>query len=293
MAPKGGLSEPGKIRQLTWPRRRRRSVTMPRLLVLETVLKRDRLIVLAGLMGLTILAWGYMIHEARAMTLTGVCSCAGMKMSGPDVNSWSVSAIVPLFLMWSEMMVAMMLPSAAPMILTFAAVNRRRREQDQPFVPTVLFVLGYLVIWTGFSLLVALVQWVLHGAVLLSPIMVSTSPVLAGALLITAGVFQWTPLKHACLRHCRSPLSFLMTDWHEGRRGAWLMGLKHGVYCTGCCWLLMTLLFVAGVMNMWWVAIIAGFVLLEKIAPKRLAIGRAAGLFLTGWGILTIGLAWR
>lgn len=264
---------------------------MPQPLVLETVLKRDRLVLVAGLSGLTILAWGYMIHEARAMTLTGVCSCAGMKMSGPDVNSWSASTIVPLFLMWSEMMVAMMLPSAAPMILTFASVNRRRRELDQPFVPAGLFVLGYLAIWTAFSLLAALAQWIFHGAALLSPMMVSTSPLTAGTLLIMAGGFQWTPLKGACLKHCRSPLSFLMTDWRDGHRGALLMGLKHGAYCTGCCWFLMAILFVAGVMNMWWIAIIAGFVLLEKIAPKGLMVGRAAGLFLAAWGILIIGLA--
>jgi predicted metal-binding membrane protein len=193
-----------------------------------------------------------------------------------------------LFLMWAEMMVAMMLPSAAPMILTFAAVNRKRREQEEPFVPAGIFVLGYLAIWTGFSVLAALAQWALHSTALLSPMMVSTSPVLGGTLLIMAGVFQWTPLKHACLRHCRSPLSFLITDWREGSGGAFIMGLKHGAYCTGCCWFLMALLFVAGVMNMWWVALIAIFVLLEKIAPKGLLIGKVTGLLLAGWGLWMI-----
>src|SRR4051812_45914991 len=118
---------------------------------LETILKRDRVIVVTGLVGLTLLAWGYMVHEAQAMTLTGVCCCAGMKMSGPDVKAWSGSALIPLFLMWAEMMVAMMLPSAAPMILTFAAVNRKRRDQDAPFVPASIFALGYLVVWAAFS----------------------------------------------------------------------------------------------------------------------------------------------
>ena len=251
----------------------------------ESILKRDRIIITAGLLALTALAWGYMIHESRAMTLTGVCSCAGMKMSSPDQSAWSVSTLVPLFLMWAEMMVAMMLPSAAPMILTFAAVNRKRREQEEPFVPASIFVLGYLAIWTGFSLLAALAQWALHATALLSPMMVSTSPILGGTLLIAAGVFQWTPLKHACLRHCRSPLSFLMTDWREGSGGAFIMGLKHGVYCTGCCWFLMALLFVAGVMNIWWVALLAILVLLEKIAPRGLLIGKITGLFLAGWGL--------
>jgi predicted metal-binding membrane protein len=256
--------------------------------VLETLLKRDRLIVLGALSAVTLMAWGYMVHEANAMTVSGVCHCAGMKMSGPDVSAWSIGSIIPLFLMWSEMMVAMMLPSAAPMILTFALVNRKRREQERPFVPAGLFVLGYVVIWTGFSLAAALVQWALHGSALLSPGMVSTSSLLAGLLLLAAGIFQWTPYKQACLRHCRSPLNFLMTDWREGAAGAWWMGLRHGLYCTGCCWFLMALLFVAGVMNMWWVAIIAAFVLLEKILPKGPLVGKATGILLAGWGACLI-----
>jgi predicted metal-binding membrane protein len=253
-------------------------------LSLETLLKRDRFIVLAGVIALTVLAWGYMVYEARAMTLTGVCCCAGMKMSGPDTQAWPAAALVPLFLMWSEMMVAMMLPSAAPMILTFAMVNRKRREQEGPFVPAGIFVLGYLAVWTSFSALAALAQWELHRAALLSPMMVGTSPILGGALLLAAGVFQWTPLKNVCLTHCRSPLSFLLTDWREGKAGAFAMGVKHGAYCTGCCWFLMALLFVTGVMNMWWVAIIAVFVLLEKALPRGGWVGKAAGVLLIAWG---------
>src|SRR5437762_1815279 len=251
---------------------------------IESVLKRDRAVVLAGLVALSALAWGYMVHEARAMAHTGVCQCAGMKMSGPDTQSWSATTLLPLFLMWAEMMVAMMTPSAAPMILTFAMVNRKRREQERPFVPTGIFLLGYLVVWTGFSALAALAQWILHARALLSPMMVSTSPLLGGALLIVAGVFQWTPLKNACLTHCRSPLSFLMADWREGKTGAFIMGLKHGAYCAGCCWFLMALLFVAGVMNMWWVAIISVLVLLEKAAPKGPWLGRLVGILLVAWG---------
>src|SRR5712691_9143787 len=193
-------------------------------LSVEWLLKRDRVVVLAALAALCGLAWAYMIGEARARIDTGVCACAGMKMSGPDLQAWSPAQLVPLFLMWVEMMIAMMIPSAAPMVLTFAAVNRKRREQDRPFVPTGMFLLGYLLIWTVFSALAALAQWLLHATALLSPKMVSTSPVLGGLLLIAAGVFQWTPLKSACLSHCRSPLSFLMTDWREGKQGALLMG---------------------------------------------------------------------
>jgi predicted metal-binding membrane protein len=253
--------------------------------VLENLFKRDRLIVIAALTGITLLAWGYMVYEARAMYHTGVCCCAGMKMSGPDNSVWNASTLIPLFLMWVEMMVAMMIPSAAPMILTFAMVQRKRREQEQPFVPTTIFLLGYLVVWTGFSALAAIAQWILHAKALLSPMMVSISPILGGVILIVAGIFQWTPLKNSCLTRCRSPLSFLMTGWREGKSGALAMGLKHGAYCAGCCWFLMALLFVAGVMNLWWIAVIAVFVLVEKIAPKGLFIGKVAGIFLIAWGV--------
>jgi predicted metal-binding membrane protein len=258
---------------------------MERTVTLESVLRRDRFLVVAGLVGISLLAWGYMVFEARAMYHTGVCCCAGMKMSGPDTNTWSAATLVPLFLMWTEMMVAMMIPSAAPMILTFAMVERKRRELERPYVPTGLFLLGYLAVWTVFSALAAIAQWILHAKALMSPMMVSTSPILGGALLIVAGIFQWTPLKNACLTHCRSPLGFLMTDWREGKSGALVMGLKHGAYCTGCCWFLMALLFVAGVMNVWWIAIIAVFVLLEKVAPRGLFVGKVLGIFLAAWGI--------
>jgi predicted metal-binding membrane protein len=260
--------------------------------VMESVLKRDRLIVIAALAGITLLAWGYMVHEARAMNLTGVCCCAGMKMSGPDMNPWSAATLPPLFLMWAEMMVAMMVPSAAPMILTFATVQRQRRERAEPFVPTGIFLLGYLVAWSAFSAVAAMAQWFLHAKALLSPMMVGTSPVLGGALLLLAGIFQWTPLKLSCLRHCRSPLTFLLTDWREGNWGAFTMGLKHGAHCLGCCWILMALLFVAGVMNVWWIAVIAAFVLLEKVLPRGLFVGKIAGVLLVVWGVWMI-LSWK
>src|SRR2546428_8565744 len=147
-------------------------------LSVESLLKCDRVVVLAALAALCGLAWAYMIGEARAMIDTGVCACAGMKMFGPDSHAWSASQLVPLFLMWAEMMVAMMVPSAAPMVLTFAAVNRKRRQQEQPFIPAGMILLGYLGVWTLFSALAALAQWLLHGTALPSPMMVSTSPVL-------------------------------------------------------------------------------------------------------------------
>jgi predicted metal-binding membrane protein len=257
--------------------------------LIERILKRDRWLVLAALVGLASVAWGCMVREARAMDLTGACCCAGMAMSGPDVRPWNPSTLAPLFFMWSEMMIAMMIPSAAPMILTFSRVSRTRREQQRPYVPTTIFVLGYLVVWTSFSAVAAAAQWLLHSTSLLSTSMVGTSPFLGGALLVAAGLFQWSPLKNACLEHCRSPLTFLMTEWREGRWQAFSMGLKHGIYCAGCCWLLMLLLFVVGVMNLYWIAIIAVLVLAEKLAPRGLAIGRICGVLCSAWGLWMIG----
>lgn len=251
----------------------------------HSILKRDRLIVLGVLLATTLLAWGYMVREARAMNVTGACCCAGMKMSGPDVAQWDTATLLPLFLMWAEMMVAMMLPSATPMILTFAKVQRNRREQERPFVATGIFVLGYLVVWTGFSAIAALMQWILHAKALLSPMMVGTSPLLGGGLLIAAGIFQWTPFKNACLTGCCSPLKFLMADWREGKCGALIMGLRHGVHCMGCCWFLMLLLFVMGVMNVWWIAAITVLVLIEKVVPRGLLFGKIAGVLFAVWGI--------
>ena len=152
-------------------------------------------------------------------------------------------------------------------------------------MPTGVFLLGYLAVWIVFSAVAAVAQWSLHATALLSPMMVSTSPLLGGALLVAAGVFQWTPLKNVCLTHCRSPLSFLMTDWRDGKLGAFAMGIKHGAFCAGCCWVLMLLLFVAGVMNVLWIAALTALVLLEKIAPRGLWMGRVAGLALIAWGI--------
>jgi predicted metal-binding membrane protein len=251
---------------------------------LEFLLKRDRALILAAIVGISALAWGYMAYEARVMYHTGICCCAGMKMSGPDASAWSTATLLPLFLMWAEMMVAMMLPTAAPMILTFAMVQRKRREQERPFVSTSLFVSGYLIVWTGFSVFAATAQWILHGQALLSPMMVSNSPILGGTLLIVAGIFQFASIKNKCLSQCRSPLSFLMTDWREGKLGALKMGLSHGLHCAGCCWFLMVLLFVAGVMNLWWIAAITFLVLLEKVVPKGLLVGRIAGVLFVGWG---------
>lgn len=238
---------------------------------------------LTGLAVLSSLAWAYTAYLAWDM------GRMDMEMAMPQMQGWGPVEYLLMFVMWAVMMVAMMVPSAAPMVLMFANVNRRRREQERPYVPTGVFLAGYLAVWTAFSLIATLAQGALHEAALLSPMMVSTSPIFGGVLLLAAGIFQWTPLKHACLRHCRSPLSVILSEWREeGARGAFIMGLRHGAYCTGCCWFLMALLFVAGVMNLLWVAAIAGFVLVEKVAPAGHWVGRTGGVVLIVVGALMI-----
>jgi predicted metal-binding membrane protein len=247
---------------------------------LEAALKRDRAVVIAGLGGIAGISWAYMFHLAREMGTT-----MGMEMGVTGMPGWGAVDFVLTFVMWAVMMVAMMTPSAAPMILTYSRVNRRHHEQQSPFLATGVFLAGYLVVWTAFSAVATFAQWELNRAALLSPMMVSNSPLLGGLLLIGAGVFQFTPLKRACLAHCRSPLGFFMTEWREGTRGAFLMGIRHGIFCVGCCWLLMTLLFVAGVMNLLWVAAIAGYVLVEKIVPAGHWVSRAIGLCVMVGGV--------
>ena len=237
---------------------------------LEAVLKRDRIVLLAALAGVTALAWVYLVISAVGMDA----------MSMAQARPWTTLDCGLMFLMWAVMMVGMMVPSATPMILLFAAVSRKQRERGQPFAPTAGFVAGYIAVWTGFSIFATALQWMLEQGALLSPMMVSTSPVLGGVLLIGAGIYQWSPLKHACLKRCRSPLDFILRGWNQGSGGAVMMGLEHGAYCLGCCWVLMGLLFVAGVMNLLWVTAIAVFVLVEKLAPRGDLTGRLGGALL-------------
>lgn len=242
---------------------------------LKAALRWDRLLVLGGLAVLTVLAWSYM------------AVLAGRASAGPtavQVPAWGVTDFVFAAGMWSVMMAGMMLPSAVPMVLTFAGVSRRRAA-GRPLVRTALFVGGYLLVWAGYSVGGALLQGTLHAAALLTPAGASTSPLLAGGLLVVAGAFQWAPLKEACLDGCRTPRGFLMTEWRPGRRGALVMGVRHGWTCALCCWATMALMFVLGVMNLLWMAALAAFCLVEKVAPAGDHIGRAAGLLFVGWGV--------
>ena len=258
--------------------------------ILEAMLKRDRLVVMAALGVLAGLAWayiGYLAWDMRDMDTGGAGGIGGIGIAAamPRMEAWTLVDLATLFVMWSVMMVAMMLPAVSNMLLAFATINRRRRERREPYVATVVFLCGYLLVWVGFGAVATLIQWGLQSAALLSPMMVGTSPVLGGVLLIAAGIFQWTPIKDICLAHCRSPMGFILSDWREGTGGAVLMGLHHGAFCVGCCWVLMGLLFVAGVMNLLWVAALTVFVVIEKLAPRGDVVGRITGGVLVVAGV--------
>ena len=269
---------------------------------MEAILRKERLIVGGCLVVMVLVAWWYLFHTRAAMSNMNMpgMDMPGMDMRGMDMSgmsmagsqNWGASAVLLLFVMWAVMMVAMMVPSAAPMVLTFLGVNQRRQAAGRPFVPVGIFVAGYLAVWTVYSAIATLAQWGLHEAALLSPAMTATSPFLNGGLLIAAGIFQWTPLKHMCLKGCRSPLSFLMTEWRDGKAGAFIMGLRHGSYCVGCCWILMALLFVAGVMNLLWVAAIALFVMAEKTLPRGELLGHVTGVALVAAGVGLMAHVW-
>jgi predicted metal-binding membrane protein len=196
-----------------------------------------------------------------------------------------------LFAMWWVMMVGMMLPGVSPVILTFATVNRNRAARGEPYVPSALFTAGYLLAWVGFSLAATLVQEGLERAALLSPMdMTTNSRLLGGLLFLAAGLYQFTPVKLACLRLCRSPLDFVVNHWRDGPGGALRMGLTHGLYCLGCCWVLMLLLFVGGVMNLLWVSFLGVVVLVEKLSagPWMGRIGGALMMIYGAW-LLAMG----
>ena len=265
----------------------------------EAVARRDRRVVIAALSIVIALSWGYMlvgagmgmsVVEMTRMSQQGISErMAGMTMMTPA--SWTPGYAVLMFVMWWIMMVAMMLPSAAPMILLFAAINRKQRDIGHPYVATSVFALGYLAAWGGFSLVAVMLQWAFERTHLLSSTFAGANVILAGLLLLAAGVYQLTPLKHACLRRCRSPLAFLVTHWPRGPRGALRVGLAHGAYCVGCCWSLMGLLFFGGVMNLYWIVGLALFVFFEKIFPAGHWLGQITGVVLSVWGVVTLAFA--
>ena len=241
-------------------------------IVLAKLLRKDKAIIAVGASAIALLGWAYLFYQGWAMQQMDLVA-----MAMPSTGAWGPVDLLLVFAMWAVMMVAVMVPSATPMLLVFATISRSRCGQGGTLVPLWVFLAGYLVLWTAFSLAARLAQWGLHSLALISPMMIATSPLLGSMLLIAAGIYQWTPLKQACLRHCRSPLQFLLTCWRDGSVGAFLMGVRHGAYCLGCCWLLMAVLFAVGVMNLAWIAALSVFVLFEKTIPRGIWLPSSPG----------------
>ena len=268
---------------------------------IEAMLRRDRAIVAAALVILTALAWAYVWWLAADMDMSGMDMSgfrmipAGMDLMMPATAPWNAVEFVFVFAMWAVMMIGMMTPSATPMILIYARVGRQAARQGTPLAASSYFAGGYLLTWIGFALVAASAQWALDRAALLTPMMAGASDMFSGTVLIAAGVYQWTPLKDACLRQCQSPLLFIQR--HGGFRsdllGTLALGARHGAYCIGCCWVLMALLFVGGVMNVLWIAAIAILVLAEKVVPARRVISRIAGVGLFAGGAWLLAQALR
>ena len=241
---------------------------------LERLLARDRRLIAVALAALVVLAWGYLLvlskqmsDDASIASMPGMRAMPNMPRLG-GATGGAAQSIALTVLMWWTMMIGMMVPSAAPMVLLFGNVQRRQLAAESPRLRVALFTAAYLAIWGAFSVLAAVAQLALTKLALLAPLDLTVTAWLGAVLVALAGVYQLTPLKNACLRRCRSPAEFLSSHWRRGNAGAIRMGIEHGLYCVGCCWLLMSLLFVVGVMNLVWVAVIAAFVLIEKLVPQ-------------------------
>ncbi len=251
-------------------------------LPLAALLRRDKFIVLGSMSGIVLLSWVYLVWMAKAMS----------SMSVPTVMpEWTTGYFLMMLSMWVIMMIGMMLPSVTPVVLIFARVSMGSQTPYRPILRTYLFALGYLLAWALFSIAATALQWGLDSTLLLSSQMQTLSPFLGAGILLMAGIYQWTPIKNACLEHCRGPVDYLSTHWRTSLSGALRMGLEHGLFCIGCCWVLMTLLFVGGVMNLLVVALITVFVLIEKISPKGDVIGRWSGSVLIIFAVIWISWA--
>jgi len=257
--------------------------------MLERILKRDRLVVSGALVLVAGGAWVWLLAGAGMdMNAFEMTRHSMMDMPAPATATWNLSYAVLMFFMWWIMMVAMMLPSATPVVLLAALVNRRTKVESPPYGSTISFVSGYLLTWAAFSMLAVAAQWLLERSGLLNAMLVSTNKLMAGLLLLLAGVWQLSPWKHACLRQCRNPIEFLSTQRRSGNSGALIMGLYHGSYCVGCCWFLMALLFAGGVMNLYWIIGLTLYVWIEKVAPAGLMVSRLIGVLLIAWGMIVL-----
>ena len=237
--------------------------------------QRDQLLIVSALTAIVFLSWWYLVQlNSQMNTMPAMNSIQGMSGMNAGLHPWTPTDFLMMFIMWAVMMVAMMVPSAMRMVMIYSHVVAKEQTQDSLVTPTLAFAFGYIVVWSLFSLIATFLQWGLESAALLSPMMVTTSSSLGAGLLITAGIYQLTPLKDTCLKHCQSPAMFIASHYQKGITGAFKNGLTHGIYCLGCCWLIMCLLFVGGVMNLIWILAISLFVLAEKLLPARLVTHR-------------------
>jgi predicted metal-binding membrane protein len=260
---------------------------------LETILRRDRAVILASLTVGTLLAWAYLLHLWFGMRAMSGAMPEAMDMSamiGCTMGTWSALDAAVTFAMWSVMMVGMMLPSAAPMILMYARVGQSAARNGKRFAPAGWFAAGYVAAWTAFSLLATGLQWGAQHFALLTPMMTSASRPFSAVILIAAGLYQFTPLKRACLTSCQSPFAFIQRHggFRPEARAAFALGTRNGLYCIGCCWALMALLFVAGIMNLLWIAVLAAFVLVEKVSPYGRLLSRIVGAALIAAGLFIL-----
>jgi predicted metal-binding membrane protein len=255
--------------------------------------RRDRVVAVASLIAVAALAWAYTAQQANLMREMDQAMWRDMNMSMNGMPPvWTPLSTLLLLVMWTAMMAAMMVPGIFPVVTAFAAINRRRRERDAPYVPTAVFLAGYLIVWAAFSILATSLQWLLQQIGLVTAMMQSASYYLSAALFVTAGLYQFSPFKEMCLAYCRSPDGFILSEWRDGSLGAARMGVRHGLFCLGCCAALMILLFAVAIMDLRWVAALTVLVTAEKLLPGarfwRLAIG--AGLLAAGVGFALAGL---
>jgi predicted metal-binding membrane protein len=246
----------------------------------ETQTTRDRILIAVAVLAVTALCWLWIVPMARDMY---------GPMTGPSAwmmtGAWDLRYVLLIWAMWGVMMAGMMLPSASPMLILYNTVARRGPGAALALTRVSAMAAGYLLVWLLFSAGATLLQAAASRLLLITPMMETASPWAGGVLLLAAGIYQFTPLKATCLRACRSPLSFIMQRWRAGIAGAFRMGLAHGRYCLGCCWALMLLLFVGGVMNLWVIAALTSFVLIEKLAPFGVHSARLAGVALIALGL--------
>jgi len=255
---------------------------------------RERAIAVALVAAVALLAWAYTVHQAHLMDEMEAAMRRDMNMSMNAMKpAWTAVDALLLFVMWTAMMAAMMVPGTGPMVAAFATINRRRRERGAPYVPTALFLLGYLAVWAGFSIAATALQWLLQKMGLVTTMAESASHYLSAALFLAAGLYQFSPLKQRCLAYCRSPDGFILSEWRDRALGAAIMGLRHGLFCLGCCAALMALLFAVAVMDIRWVAALTVLVTAEKLLPGARYWRRGIGAVLLAVGAAFAIAGWR